>query len=145
MELAPEDPWLRYNRGGLLSALGRFDEAAAAYRAFVDRLPQDVPGREKLSSALAAGGRFEEAAGLCRELVAEQPDFTPPYYTLAYALTQLRRLEESLAVYREVLRRDPASAARIWEEMGKILAHLGRQEEAREAFARAAELARGRD
>lgn len=145
LELAPEDPWLRFNRGGLLSASGRFEEAAGAYRAFLEHLPQDVPAREKLSSSLAAAGRFEEAASACRALIADQPDFTPPYYTLAYSLARLGRLEESLAVYREVLPRDPASAARVWTEMATILTHLGREKEAREASRRAAEVAGERE
>jgi tetratricopeptide (TPR) repeat protein len=144
LALAPEDPWLQYNRGALLTASGRFEEAAGAYRSFLRRLPQDVPGREKLSSSLAASGRFEEAAAACRALIADEPDFTPPYYTLAYALARLGRLEESLEVYREVLGRDPGSAAATWKEMGKILSRVGREEEAREALRRAAELERAR-
>jgi tetratricopeptide (TPR) repeat protein len=138
---APHDPWLSFNHGVLLDDLGDHEGAAHAFRAFLRRLPQDVPGREKLSSALAAGGRFEEAASVCRALIADVPDFTPPYYTLAYSLARLGRFEESLAVYRQVLPRDPGSAARIWEEMGKLLRRVGREDQAREAFRRAAEIA----
>jgi tetratricopeptide (TPR) repeat protein len=140
---APDDPWLRYNHGVLLTELGRFDRAAEAFHSFLGAIPHDVPAREKLSVALASSGRFEEAVEVCENLAEEYPDFTPPYYTRAYSLTQLGRFDDALSVYRNVLPRDPEMEPRIWGEIGKILAHLGRDAEAREAFALAERSGRG--
>jgi pentatricopeptide repeat protein len=142
--LRPDDPWIRYNHGVLLSDLSLSEQAAHAFRAFLRSIPHDVPAREKLSVALASGGRFEEALRVCEELNREQPDFDPPYYTRAYTLARLGRYEDSLAVYREMLDRDPEEAPRIWREIGNLLTRLGRETEAREAFRRGEE-ATGRE
>jgi tetratricopeptide (TPR) repeat protein len=137
IEVAPNDPWLRFDFGVLLTELGDSAGASEAFGEFVRHLPHDVPGREKLSSALAAGGRFADALAVCEELTAEIPEFTPPYYTRAYVLTQLGRFEDSLEIYRRLLKLDPEYAPTIWREMGKIYEHTGRTAEARDAFGRA--------
>ena len=128
--LAPADPWLRYNRAVLLAEMSENRRAADELRAFLSRLPQDVPGREKLCSALAAEGRFEEAVAECRTLTGTVPDLAPPYYTLAYALANLGRLDESVAVYRTLLEIDPGSSPEIFNEIARIEIHRERYDAA---------------
>jgi len=136
---APGDPWLRFNEGVLLDAMGDPTESAQSYRAFLALLPHDVPGREKLSAALAAGGRFDDAVAECRRLITAVPEFTPPYYTLAYALTGLGRLDESLDVYRRLLEIDPGSHGEVYNEIGRIQLHREALDQAVDAFSRAVE------
>jgi len=123
---ASADPWLRYNRAVLLAEMGANVRAVDELRVFLSRLPQDVPAREKLSSALAASGRFEEAVAECRALNEAEPDFKPPYYTRAYALANLGRLDESIAVYRKLLEIDPGSSPEIYNEIARIEIHRER-------------------
>ncbi len=134
IRLKGSDPWLRLNHAALLSDAGDHGQAAAELQLFVDALPHDVQGRERLAAALAEQGNFDAAVAVCRETIARDPDLSTSYYTMAYALANLDRLDESVATYRRLLDVDPGAWEKIYNEIGRIEIHRGRFDAAVHTF-----------
>ncbi len=134
IRLRDSDPWLRLNHAALLSEAGEHGQAAAELQLFVDALPHDVQGRERLAAALAEHGDFDAAVAVCRETIARDPGLSTSYYTMAYALANLDRLDESVATYRRLLDVDPGSWDRVYNEIGRIEIHRERFDAAVETF-----------
>jgi tetratricopeptide (TPR) repeat protein len=65
--------------------LGRWEDAAAAYRAALERKPDVVPVMQELASALFSLGRQQEAIAILRRVVALAPDRLRSYAELAHA------------------------------------------------------------
>lgn len=74
------------------------------------------------------------------EFLAGDPEDLFSRYALALELEKEGRDEDAINQFREALRRDP-SYLPVFYQLGRILARLGRIEEARDAFERGAEVA----
>jgi serine/threonine protein kinase/Tfp pilus assembly protein PilF len=73
-----EDPLnltLRLNRAGCLAAAGREEEAAAAYREFLDLYPDNVGALGALAAHHASRGELDQALVLCEKAYALAPLF----------------------------------------------------------------------
>jgi len=136
---SPEDPWLRFNFAAVLERKRDLPPATEEYRSGLRLLPQAVPARERLASVLAEQGRFDEALDECRFLIERHPQFAPPHRTKAYSLANLGKLDDAVTAYRELLEIDPASAAEIHNEIGRIRLRQERIEEAVDTFREAVE------
>ncbi len=71
--LAPDKAHYRFNLGNALLALGRLEEASAAFRAALALEPAHLAARSNLAQALMQDARHEEAAVELRRLLAQQP------------------------------------------------------------------------
>ena len=60
--------------GAVLDRQGRLDDAAAAYRAALERVPGGHAGRVGLADVLRRSGRLDEARGLLQALVTERSE-----------------------------------------------------------------------
>ncbi|GAA2168016.1 tetratricopeptide repeat protein [Actinomadura napierensis] len=70
----PDDAIAHNNLGDALTVLGRFTEAAAAYRKAIEINPAAAAAHSNLGYALNELGRFTEAAAACRKAI----EITPP-------------------------------------------------------------------
>ncbi len=85
-------------QGDTYLRLGKYDEAAEAYRDAVDRDDTNPYARLGLGRSLAALGNQEEALASFRDTVDVAPDFDLGYLELANSLVRLDRADEALAI-----------------------------------------------
>jgi tetratricopeptide (TPR) repeat protein len=135
----PRTTWDYRFRARSLQALGRTDEAIAAYREGTRVNPFVILIRIELANMLFEQGRLEEAAAEIREGIRHQPGFPPAHYTLGKILVELERWDEATDAYREAIRLEPAYAeAHI--NLGLIYIRKGRYAEALASYTRGHQL-----
>jgi tetratricopeptide (TPR) repeat protein len=72
--LRPDLPDAYFNLGTALVLQGRYAEAAAPLRSYMERVPGSASGPERLGLAYLLDGRYEAAAPLLREALQRKPD-----------------------------------------------------------------------
>jgi hypothetical protein len=72
--LRPDLPDAYFNLGTALVLQGRYAEAAAPLRSYMERMPRSASGPERLGLAYLLDGRYEAAAPLLREALQRKPD-----------------------------------------------------------------------
>ena len=88
---------------------------------------------------LRAQGRFDEAAALLEALLAERPEHLDALMKLAQIALAQRRMDECLRLLEQASGQHPADAE-LHFRRATVLHQLGRIDEARAAYARAAEI-----
>lgn len=136
------DPAYHLHLGAALQALGRQEEAAAAYRDAVRIKPDFARARYNLGNALQALGRLDEAVSAYRRCLELQPAFAQAQVNLGSALEALGRPEDAGDAYRAALKIDPA-VAQAHLNLGGVLEDQGRLDQAVAAYRRAVELQPG--
>ncbi len=129
LRLAPRDPELHYDLGGLLLALHRPDQAEACYRAALALAPGHPQVLLQLGNALAAQGRHADAAAQFRASLGHDPGQFAAHHNLGNALRALGRPQEAAECYRAALRLAPHHAD-CHNNLGNALRELGRLDEA---------------
>jgi tetratricopeptide (TPR) repeat protein len=95
-----------------LANVGRFEEAASAYRALVKLRPDDPQAQLRLSDALLLGqGRPTEALEAAQTALRLRPDWPEAFVTLGLAEAALERFEEAAAAFEHAAVLDPE----IWD------------------------------
>jgi tetratricopeptide (TPR) repeat protein len=95
-----------------LTSLGRFDEAADAYRAVVALRPGDPEALQRLADALLLGqGRPTEAVEAIESALRVRPSWAEAHVTLGLAEAALAHFEEAVAAFE----RAAALDAEIWD------------------------------
>ncbi len=124
---------LHLRRGWLLYNLGRYADAAAAYRAAIDREPTSVEARQGLALPLMALKKWKEAEAVCRDLLSRASGDKTGRGRLAYILYMSGRYSEAAREYEAVLEAHPSDtdmqAGRGW-----ALLKQGKTKDARAAF-----------
>ena len=131
------------SHGSALRALGRLEEAAAAYRRALDRDGGLVAARFNLAGTLAQLGRVEEAVSGYRQFLHLMPEHTGAVAALAGALAALGRTEEAAAAYRRALVLAPCAADALGD-LGVLRARAGALADAIAPLRRALRLAADR-
>lgn len=72
-----------------------------AFRAFVEKSPDDPFPRYSLAMSLRAAGRGEEAVAEFQELARRKPDYVPTWLMLGQALEALGRTVEAARAYED--------------------------------------------
>jgi len=122
-----------------LYSRGRFEEAIAPFTRATELLPADPLVHQRLASAYHQLGRVDEA--LTHYRAAIRHGGTPSAYAnVGTILYRQGMFAEALSSYDESLKIRPGSH-QTWRSKGDALNRLGRPEEAREAWQRAAALA----
>ena len=87
--------------GDVLALLGRYQEAAGAYRIALRLDPQEQGPKERLAMALFHSGACEEAERALAELAESEPDFAAGWVhqMRADCLLALKRTDEARALY----------------------------------------------
>ena len=140
------------NLGFALTRMGRYEDAAAAYRRAVELAPGDAEARDGLArvadllakseeslaraAELQRDGRFDEALRLYRGILADRPGHVDALNLGGVALVQLGRAAEALPLLHRA-----ATAARdradVHYKLGGALKALGRLADAAAAYRRA--------
>ncbi|MFO0629206.1 MAG: transglutaminase family protein [Polyangiales bacterium] len=139
VQLAPNDPDLRNNRGADREARYDFEGAAADYRAATAIDPCVAFYRVNLAGALRRAGRLDEAGAAldaverdAREGALEED---PLYVSLARGELALARGDDALAErYYLVAARAAPEAPVPWESLGRLRLLRGEHQGAAEAF-----------
>jgi tetratricopeptide (TPR) repeat protein len=127
VELAPELPELRNDRGEILRALGRYDDAIAGFREALALHPGYPEARNNLGVALRQAGRTEEAVAAFAAALADRPDYPEARYNLGVTLVDVGRHEESLPHLTALLEQAPDNRV-ARERLAHALLALGREE-----------------
>jgi len=127
------------NLGAALEQAGEREAARAAYRALLEREPENPFANYNLAGTESGAAAAEE---LLRKALRARHDFPEAHVALSNALDLLGKTEEALASLREALRLRPGYAG-AWYNLGAVLRRLERLDEAEEALRRAVDLDRG--
>ena len=130
------------NLGAVLRALGRAEEAEAAYRAAIASDRCCAAAQYNLANLLAAGARLSEAIPAYRAAIALNPRYAQAWNGLGDVLQRAGRLEEAVEAFATASRELPNWVeARV--NLGVALLNRDRGEEAAQALLSAIALAPG--
>jgi tetratricopeptide (TPR) repeat protein len=130
---------IEVNRASGLYEEGRYAEAAESYRKAIRILPDSGPARVGLANALWQLGETNRCIETYEEAVRLAPQYAPGFYGLAYYYGELGRPEDALRTLKELAAIQP-NDARVYGEIGLVLVHEERYEEALAAFGHAVRL-----
>jgi serine/threonine-protein kinase len=140
--LQPGD-WTTYNAlGWFLFQNGRYTEATEQYRKIISIDSTNVRGYENLGSALTLSGDFEEAAAAFLRAIEIQPS-GDAYSNLGLLYYYLGQTNDAVLAHREAIRLTPNDHL-AWANLGDALSFNGSMKPARDAFAKAENLAEGK-
>jgi tetratricopeptide (TPR) repeat protein len=134
-------PRARFQAGlGLLDhALGRGEQALAAYQKAVQLDPTDPLAWNNLALVHRDLGRPDEALRACQQALELDPSAERPWTTLGRIYAGLGRLQDASQALHKATRL-AAKDARPWLALGKVERDLGRLKQARSALAKATRL-----
>jgi tetratricopeptide (TPR) repeat protein len=124
---------LWFQRGQVLSSLGRFESAIASYD---NALKDHKSGAEVWygrAIALHQIERYPEALVDYEQTLVLEPDHSYAWANKARILQSLHQEERAIAAYDQSLKLRPTNA-QGWQDRGKILCNLGREAEALSSF-----------
>ncbi|HEV8392147.1 MAG TPA: tetratricopeptide repeat protein, partial [Dongiaceae bacterium] len=141
-ELAPDASLGPRRQGDMLRALGRLDEAKAAYGQALDRDRDDVEAHYGLALTLQDQGKLDEALGHIDRVIALAADSPVGWGTRGDVRASRGDFEAALADFRRTTELAP-DASLGPRRQGDMLRALGRLDEAKAAYGQA--LDRDRD
>jgi len=131
IELNPNYARAHNHYGGLLAALGRFDEAIAAKRAGTALDPLSAPFHAATAWILHFAGRHAEAIASAREALVLEEEFYRAHLYAGYACEQQRRYPEALAEFEKARALSPDNAE-VLASIAHLRAAAGHEDEARQ-------------
>jgi tetratricopeptide (TPR) repeat protein len=93
-----------------LLAMGKIDEAVAALKTAVEKVPKDASAREALGEAYLAQNNYDGAIAQLMERLALEPT-SEARLDLAHAYAKKRVAKQAEPLYREVLKNEPDNRA----------------------------------
>ncbi len=124
------------NRGNVMRAEGRLDDAAESFRRALAQAPGDAPSHNGLGEVHRARGETVEAAGCFRRALAADPEDTVANDNLGYALKDLGDLDGATDCFRRAVAMLP-NFAEGHSNLGNLLRARGQGDEAIVCFRRA--------
>lgn len=121
------------NLGIVLKAMGRLDEAVAAYRSAIRIRPQFAGAYFNLGNALNGKGLFDEAIAAYRHAVALRPNYAEAYCNLGGVLKDRGLAREAVQACMKAIEARP-EYAEAHSNLGNALKADGRYDEAMEAY-----------
>lgn len=126
---APADANYLNRHGVALAAVGRIDEAIAAYRRAIASKPDQPEAHNNLAIALAASGDHQAAIIEYRRALTAQPGFAEAHNGLGVALSAIGEYEDAAHHYRRALDiRPDYTDARV--NLGDLLVRTGQLDDA---------------
>jgi tetratricopeptide (TPR) repeat protein len=139
LELKPDFGPAQYNKGLVLSLLGRKEEAQELITAWLKENPGSPAGWCDRGLLLRAVGDLEGALKCYENAINLKPDFDLAWLNKSVALFGATRYEESLEAIEKALELNPDSDIALTNK-GAVLSELGRYDEAVICYDRALEL-----
>jgi tetratricopeptide (TPR) repeat protein len=124
-----EDVTAQFKRAVALQQQGQFDEAAATYRALLQRKPDYVEAQANLGVVLARLGKYDEAIQAYEAAYKLAPQLTPILLNLGIAYYRAGQFAKAVEVFPQFLAQQP-NALQARQLYGLSLAALGQDEEA---------------
>jgi tetratricopeptide (TPR) repeat protein len=124
-----EEVTTQFNRAVVLQQQNKFDEAAAEYRALLQRKPDYVEAQANLGVVLARLGKFDEAIRAYETAYKLAPQLTPILLNLGIAYYRAGQFAKAVEVFPQFLAKQP-NAIQARQLYGLSLATLGQDEEA---------------
>ncbi len=103
LEVEPAHPDARYNLAVSLGKLGKWDQAAAAFRDAAESDLRNAESHLGLGTCLVRLGRPGEALDSFNRYLLQYPDNEPALFAKAVALHQLKRFGEAADFYKRAL------------------------------------------
>jgi tetratricopeptide (TPR) repeat protein len=116
--------------------LGLVADAKPLYEKVIKLAPGNFEAHNNLGSVLQELGDPQTAIVHHQNAIGLKPDFELAYRNLAHALVALERHEEALKVYQTCI--EYCESARLYQFIGTTFQQLGRMDEARKAYLKAA-------
>jgi protein O-GlcNAc transferase len=126
------------NLGNALQALGRSDDAIAAYGRAIDLKPDLIQFRCNLATVLAACGKPVAALDALKAAIEFAPEHPAPQVLLARLLRGQGRATEAETVLMQTLNRQPG-LVEAWVDLCDLLSDSGRHQDAADQGRRATE------
>lgn len=105
--LDPTSPGALYNRGIVLQAQGKQEEAEAAFRSVLEVAPDHVLAAKALAARLIDLERFADALDVLGPVIEAQPHYADLQYLAGLACEELGQRAEASAYYDAALRYSP--------------------------------------
>jgi serine/threonine-protein kinase len=135
IELDPNHATARHYYGNLLRSIGRLDEAVAQQATAVELDPLVPAFNETLAFTLLHAGRAEEALARVRNALELDSTYWRAHAVLGNVLEVTRRYTEAMREYERANQLAGPSAHRTTGDLARVLAHIGREREARQLLA----------
>lgn len=110
-ELSPDEPRFQFGLGQALQALGRFDDAAEAYRHVLNSDPRSLDAHIALGAALQQGGHLESAAAAYRDALAINADDPSALGNLGTVLREQGDLDGAIRLLEAAQRLEPEASS----------------------------------
>ncbi|KAE9631750.1 tetratricopeptide repeat protein [Parasedimentitalea maritima] len=119
--------------GAAQNGLGKFIEAAAAFKKVTELNPNSADGYYNTGNALKKQGKLEEAIEAYNKALAIKPDNADGYYNMGNALKDQGKLDEAIEAFNKTVAIKP-DYVEAFRSMGNALSEQGKLEEAIVAF-----------
>jgi serine/threonine-protein kinase len=143
LELDPDDLAAHDAYGNYLFRQSRYEAAISQWQEVIQRAPDHAAALVNLGSALSETGRVSEAISIYQQLVRVKPE-AMAWTNLGTAYSRAKRYPEAVRAYRksiEIQDRDSMT----WGNLAYVYSWMpGHEQEARECFGKAIELAEQR-
>ena len=139
LTLRPDDPGALVGLAQAYDRQGRPSEAEAMYRKVLSIRPDSAGALMRYGSFCHRQARYADAADHFRRATELDPEFASAHSNLGAALLALGKNEDALKAFRKSLALRPTAPG--WSNAGTLQFTLGRYDEARESFEKAAQLA----
>jgi protein O-GlcNAc transferase len=127
------------NRGNVLVALKRFDEAVASYGRAIALKPDYAEAFVGRANALHELKKFEDALKSCEKALALKPDHAEACYNFGNSLAALKRFDEALVQYNRAIALNPNNGE-VFNNRGGVLQELAQYDAALKDFDKAISL-----
>ena len=140
LAMSPRDAELNYEAAFWLLMQGEYEVSARFAKRTLEIDPNFAAALNIMSYDLAGLHQYDQAVPYLKRYAGVEPSEPNPRDSLAEVLQKAGRLEESLAEYREALKLDPGFYDSQFG-LGNDYALLGKQDRAREEYAKAVPMA----
>lgn len=96
-----------FNMAQLHALAGRHDQAAAAYRAYLVKNPDNLPARQNLAIVLSQAGKADEAAQIYSELLDRPGMAATDYFNIGVGLFSANMYDRAAAAFRKAVETNP--------------------------------------
>jgi len=129
IELNPGSAVMHVRYGGLLSSVGREEEALRQGRRAVELDPMVVRWRVSLSERLFFMGEYAESLAEAQRAIQMEPDMSLAHFNAAYSLAMLHRDDEAVGAFVRAYDLDPSSTGNA-TALAWALARAGKRDSA---------------
>jgi tetratricopeptide (TPR) repeat protein len=136
----PRAFWPLFGLGGLLSRLGRWDEAEQCYNRILELDSTASAALVEMGSLRKSQGRIAEARMLFEKALRESPRFYKAYDSMALALLEDNDAAGAVEVLNQAMAQQGTENANRQEMMGRLQMELERYPEAESAYRKAIKL-----